>query len=131
MLKEIEMAKISQKDKTDQAELKVKQDELLAKDKQHQQKLANDRAIAQAQMQDKGNDQAAKAQIQNEKLIQNREAHQAHVIEKQQDMQIDRQKADAAMALAQQKRADQAQRSSDQRAQQAFRMVQPTGGRRA
>jgi hypothetical protein len=131
LMKDIEMAKIEQKKQSDAAELKVKQDELVQKDKQHQQKLANDRAIAGMGARDKQQELAGKQQIQNEKLMQNRETHQAHVIEKTQDMELARQKADLAARQASQRSADMAQRSADQRAQAQFKMMQPPGGGRA
>jgi hypothetical protein len=131
LMKDIEMAKIEQKKQSDMAELKVKQDELVQKDKQHQQKLANDRAIAGMGARDKQQELAGKQQIQNEKLMQNRESHQAHVIEKTQDMELARQKAQIGVQQANLKQTDMAQRSAERAAQHQFKMSQPPGGGRA
>ena len=131
LMKDIEMAKIEQKKMSDAAELKVKQDELVQKDKQHQQKLANDRAIAGMGARDKQVELQGKQQIQNEKLMQNRESHQAHVIEKTQDMELARQKAQLGVQQANLKQTDMAQRSAERAAQHQFKMTQPPGGGRA
>jgi len=130
LLKDVEMAKIEQKKQSDAAELKVKQDELVQKDRQHQETLANDRRIAWANAQIKLSDTEGKQQVQAAKVSENREAHQAHMLEKSQDMQLNQQKADAAAKLANQRSSEQAQRSADQRAQQQLKMTQPPAPRR-
>jgi hypothetical protein len=121
----IEMAKIQQKQQTDTQQLKINQQELADKDRQHQEKLANDRKIAWANAQIKLSDTEGKAVIQNQKLVENREAHQAHMLEKTQDMQLNEQKAQMAATAAQEKNVAMRQKSEDQRAMQQFKMSQP------
>jgi hypothetical protein len=121
----IEMAKIQQKQQTDKETIRLKQQELVDKQTQHDQKLANDRRIAWANSQIKLSDVEGKAQIQQEKVVENREAHQAHMAENEQKMILDRQKAQIAVQTAQQRSSESAQKAQDQRAAQQFKMSQP------
>ena len=130
LMKEIEMAKIEQKKQSDAGDLKVKQDELVQKDRQHQETLANERRIAWANAQIKLSDTEGKQQVQAQKVVESREAHQMHVLEKNQDMALNAQKAQQAAQLANQRSSEQAQRSADQRAQQQLKMTQPPAPRR-
>jgi hypothetical protein len=126
----IEMAKIQQKQQTDKETIRIKQQELVDKQTQHDQKLANDRRIAWANSQIKLSDVEGKAQIQQEKVVENREAHQAHMAENEQKMILDRQKAGIAIQTAQQRSSESAQKAQDQRAAQQFKMSQPQPPRR-
>jgi hypothetical protein len=126
----IEMAKIEQKKAADGADLKVKQDELVQKDRQHQEKLANDRRIAWANAQIKLSDVEGKEQVQAHKLVENREAHEAHMAENEQKMALDREKAGFAMQTAQAKASQTAQAAQDKRAHEQFKMSQPQPPRR-
>jgi len=130
VFKDVEMAKIEQKKATDAAELKIKQQELVQKDRQHQEQMENQRRIAWAQAQIKLSDTEGKAQIQQEKVMENREAHQAHMIEKSQDLQLNAQKAQMASVAQQHKINDQEAKASERRAMQQFKMTQPQAPRR-
>jgi hypothetical protein len=124
-LKEVEMAKIEQKKQSDLADLKVKQDELIQKDRHHQEQMKNERLIAAGNLNAKAADGEAKAEVQQQKLVENREAHQAHMFEKAQDLELNAQKAQMAATAAQNKQTDMAAKADERRAQQQFKMSQP------
>jgi hypothetical protein len=102
---------------------KLKQDQ-----QQHEQKLANDRAIKQMELQAKAGDDQAKTQVQNQKAMESREAHQAHMLEKGQDMELNRQKADLAVQAHEHKQADMANRAAERSAAAAFKLTNPPNG---
>jgi hypothetical protein len=121
----IEMAKIQQKQQTDAQQLKINQQELADKDRQHQEKMENDRKIAWAQSQIKLSDTEGKAVIQNQKLIENREAHEAHMRENEQKMAVNAQKAQMAATAAQNKQHDMQAQSAQRQQQHEMKMTMP------
>jgi len=121
----IEMAKIQQKQQTDAQQLKINQQELADKDRQHQEKMMNDRKIAWANAQIKLSDTEGKAVIQQEKVLENREAHQAHMRENEQKMAVNAQKAQMAATAAQNKQIDTQAQSEQRRQQHEMKMMQP------
>jgi hypothetical protein len=121
----IEMAKIQQKQQTDAEQIKINKQELLDKQRQHEEKMDNDRKIAWANAQIKLSDTEGKAQIQQEKVIENREAHQAHMAENEQKMAVNAQKAQMAATAAQNKQHDMQAQSAQRQQQHEFKMMQP------
>jgi len=119
------------KDQTQKEKIKAEADAEAAKlqqnDKHKQMELANQRNIKAMELRAKDGDQQAKMVVQNQKLIENREGHQADMLEKQQDMQLQRQKADLAAQQHAMKASDMAARQQERQAAQQFKMMQPPG----
>ena len=121
----IEMAKIQQKQQTDAQQIKINQQELVDKQRQHEEKMENDRKIAWANAQIKLSDTEGKAVIQNQKLIENREAHEAHMRENEQKMAVNDQKAQMAATAAQNKQHDMQAQSAQRQQQHEMKMTMP------
>jgi hypothetical protein len=87
--------------------------ELQQKDQHKQAELANQRMLKQMELAAKQGDNAAKAQVQNQKAIESREQNQVELLAKQQDMQLNRQKADLAIQTHNLKASDLAARQGE------------------
>jgi hypothetical protein len=125
MLQIEQMKQQTAKQKNDQ-DAKLKQQELEQKDRHKTWELNNHKEIERIKLGAKAQDDAAKVQVQNQKSMQDREAHQAHMIEKNQDLQLNRQKFQLQVGLAQSKRQDLAQRANER--QLAAAQKGPPGG---
>jgi hypothetical protein len=109
---------------------KLKEQELLQKDKHKTWELNNQKEIERMKLRQGQVSDAAKAQVQQQKASTDREAHQMHVLENQQKMAIDRQKFDMAVGQAKMKQNDMAQRSNERQMAHQQKMAQPIGGPR-
>ena len=94
---QIEQMKVQAQQKTDAAKLQLQQQELQMKDQHKQMELQNAKAIKLAEMQSRQGDQQAEMVRTNQQAMHDRETHQAEMIKSQQDMELERQKADLAM----------------------------------
>lgn len=128
LMKEIEMAKIEQKKQADAAELRIKEQDLQQKDRQHHEQMRNERLIAAGQLNAKAADGEIKAQVQQQKAAESRESHQAHMLENAQKIQMGDQKAAMMATAAQNKQVDQQARADERRQQHTFKMNQPPRG---
>ena len=95
------------------------------KQRQHEEKMLNERKIAWATAQIKLSDVEGKAVIQQEKVIENREAHQAHMRENEQKMRMNDQKAQMTATQAQNKQHDMQAQSAQRQQQHEMKMMQP------
>jgi hypothetical protein len=100
------------KAKNDQ-DAKLKEQEMLQKDRHKTWELNNQKEIERMKMRQGELSDQAKAQVQNQKLMESRETHQMHVVENQQKMAADRQKMDISINQANLKNRDMAQRSNE------------------
>jgi hypothetical protein len=110
---QIEQMKDATQKEKNAADAKLKALELAQKDTFKQMELENERVIKAAELQAKQQDSQGKVQIQAQKAMTDREAHQMHVLEKQQDMQLNRQKAEIVMQSHAAKQADMANRANE------------------
>jgi hypothetical protein len=117
------------KDQTAKEKIKADADIEAAKLKQQdahkQMELQNQKDLKAMELRAKAGDDQAKMQVQNQKLIENREDHQAQMLQKQQDLQLNRQKAEIAVQSHALKASDMAQRAQERRSMQQFKMAQP------
>lgn len=114
---QIEQMKVQAQQQTDQGKLQLQAQEMQMKDRHKQQELANERWIAQMKNNADTSEAQADMAVQNEKMLESREAHQADMIKKTQDMKIQQQKSEIALATHMRQNSEAAER----RAQQAMR----------
>jgi len=107
-----QMKDVTVKEKNQQ-DAALKAAELKQKDTHKQWELQNQRTIKAAELQAKQRDGEGKVQVQQQKAMTDREAHQMHVLEKQQDMGLQRQKAELAMQAHAAKQNDMANRANE------------------
>jgi hypothetical protein len=110
---QVEQMKDQTAQKKIDADAQLAQAELQMKDQHKAAELANQRQLKQMELQAKQGDNAAKAQVQNQKAIESREQNQVELLAKQQDMQLNRQKADLAIQTHNLKASDLAQRQGE------------------
>jgi len=109
-------------------DLKVKQDEMVQKDRHKTWELNNQKEIERMKLgQNVASDQA-KVAVQNQKAMESREAHQAHMLENQQKMSIDREKFNIAVGQSKLKNRDMAQRANERQMAHQQKMTQPPPG---
>jgi hypothetical protein len=109
-------------------DLKVKQDEMVQKDRHKTWELNNAKEIERMKLGQNQVSEAAKVQVQNQKAMENREAHQAHLLENQQKMAIDREKFNLQVGQHNMKRQDMAQRSNERQMMTQQKLAQPPRG---
>jgi len=94
---QIEQMKIQAQTQTDQAKLKLQAAELQMKNEHKKAELDNEKAIKLADMQARKCKQMSEIQRTNQEAMHDRETHRAEMIKSQQDIELQRQKADLAM----------------------------------
>jgi hypothetical protein len=102
ILLQIEQMKQETIKQKNRADILLKMKEMEQKDQHKQLELQNEMQIKAAELQAKARDGEGKIRVQNQKAMTDREAHQAHMMENTQKMELDRQKAQAAMQIKQQ-----------------------------
>jgi hypothetical protein len=122
---QIEQMKDKRQRDKDQMDQAMTAAELKQKDDHKKMELFNAQRIEQMRLSTKQGDQQAKVQVQNQKAMESREAHQMQMLEGQQDMQINREKAEADIQKSIASRAQMAEKMQQQRAQAQFKMTQP------
>jgi hypothetical protein len=122
---QIEQMKDKRQRDKDQMDQAMQAAELKQKDDHKKMELFNAQRIEQMRLSTKQGDQQAKVQVQNQKAMESREAHQMQMLEGQQDMQINREKAEADIQKSIASRAQMAEKMQQQRAQAQFKMTQP------
>ena len=129
---QIEQMKDKRQRDKDQQDAALTAAELKQKDDHKKMELINSQKLEMIRQSSKQGDQQAKVQVQNQKAMESREAHQMQMLEGQQDMQIQREKADADIEKSIASRAAMADKMQQQRAQQQLRTTQQAfrpGGR--
>jgi hypothetical protein len=122
---QIEQMKDKRQRDKDQQDAALTAAELKQKDDHKKMELINSQKLEMIRQSSKQGDQQAKVQVQNQKAMESREAHQMQMLEGQQDMQIQREKADADIEKSIASRAAMADKMQQQRAQTQFKMTQP------
>jgi hypothetical protein len=118
ILLQIEGMKQETAKQKNQADALLKVKELEQKDTHKKWELEAQLAMKQEELNAKARDGEGKAAVQNLKAMENREAHQAHMMENSQKMELDRQKAQAAIHIKQQdavNKANERQMAAQQR----------------
>ena len=121
---QIEQMKVQQKDKTDQAKLKLEVEKAQMQDRQHTATLENQRRIEMAKLHASQQDDEAKAGLQNQKAMNEREKHQAKMVETSVNLQATQQKAELAERQAQMRANDMAARQNERQQAAAFKQQQ-------
>ncbi|HEX3412870.1 MAG TPA: hypothetical protein VHT00_14215 [Stellaceae bacterium] len=122
---QIEQMKLQQQRESDAANLQLQRDKMAQADAHKQQELANQRMIASGEQQTDQASDAAKVQVQGQKMQESAQAHQADMVGKQQDMAIQREKADLQIEAHQQR----AQQNAERAAAEQFKINNtPPGG---
>jgi hypothetical protein len=112
------------------AQAKIKQDgdieaaKLKQQDAHKQAELQNQKDLKAMELQGQQQEAQADLGVQNQKLIENREAHQATMLQKQQDMDLNRQKADMAVQAHQLKADDLVRRQNERQQAAQFKQQQ-------
>jgi hypothetical protein len=122
---QIEQMKQQTAKEKNQADIAIKKAELEQKDQHKQWELMNAQAIEKMKLGVKQGEQAAEQQRTVQEAQHDRELHQSKMIQSQQDMQLERQKADMLMAQHAMKQSDMANRTRERQAAQQFKMSQP------
>jgi len=122
---QIEQMKQDTAKQKNEADIAIKQAELKQKDQHKQWELLNAQAIEKMKLGVKQGEQQAEQQRTVQEAQHDRELHQSKMIQSQQDMQLERQKADMLMAQHAMKQSDMANRTRERQAAQQFKMSQP------
>jgi hypothetical protein len=94
---QIEQMKVQAQQQTDKGKLQLQAQELQMKDQHKKLELQNERDIKMAELQAQQGDQQAEMVRTSQQAMHDRESHQADMIKSQQDMELQRQKADLAV----------------------------------
>jgi len=126
---QVEQMKVQQKDKTDQAKLKLEAEKAQMQNQQHMATLANQRAIELAKLQAGAQDDEAKAGLANQKAMNEREKHQAKMVETAVKVQADQQKVELQERQQQLRANDMAARQNERQQAAAFKQQQATASK--
>jgi hypothetical protein len=119
-----QMKQQTAKEKND-ADIAIKKAELQQKDQHKQWELMNAQAIEKMKLGVKAGEQQAEQQRTVQEAQHDRELHQSKMIQSQQDIELERQKADMLMAQHAMKQADMQNRTRERQAAQQFKMSNP------
>ena len=122
-----QMKQQTAKEKND-ADIAIKKAELQQKDQHKQWELMNAQAIEKMKLGVKQGEQQAEMQRTNQEAMHDRELHQSKMIQSQQDMALERQKADLLMQQHAMRSSDMQAKQRERQAAQQFKMSQPVGG---
>jgi hypothetical protein len=124
---QIEQLKQQRQKEKDQADIQLKQQELVMNDNHKKIEIQSRERIEVMKIQAKQADDAAKAQQTNQKGMFEREKHQADMVGKQAEMRANAQKMQMAQEAAIAKQGDMAARASERQAAMAARQPPPQG----
>jgi len=122
---QIEQMKQDTAKQKNEADIAIKQAELKQKDDHKKWELLNAQAIEKMKLGVKQGEQQAEQQRTVQEAQHDRELHQSKMIQSQQDIELERQKADMLMAQHAMKQSDMANRTRERQAAQQFKMSQP------
>ena len=121
---QIETMKVQQRDKTDSGKLKLQEQEIQMRDKQHMATLANQRTIELAKLQASQQDDQARAGLQNQKAMHEHEKHQVKMVESVVDLEMAQQKAELAERQQQMRTNDMQARQNERQQAAVFKQQQ-------
>jgi hypothetical protein len=107
-----------------EAQVGMKQAELSQRDQHKKWELLNAQAIEKMKLGAKAGEQQVEAQRTNQEAMHDRELHQSKMIQSQQDMALERQKADLLMQQHAAKQSDMASRQRERQSAQQFKQQQ-------
>jgi hypothetical protein len=130
LMLQIEQMKDATVKENNEKQLAMKQNEMVMRDNHEKMKIASSEKIKLAELASRRGDAEQKAQQAQLDMVHSSQEHQATMVELAAKREADAQKFSMEQARNQSKMAHDAQRASDQRAAQQFKMMQPPAGPR-